>query len=112
MGFIADAKQEQVNIQESVVWVDDTLKRICACESRGNPNAEPTHYAPDGTVLRGHINAMDVGACQINLVYHQDTAERMGLDLFDEQDNIAYATWLYKHEGSKPWVWSKKCWTL
>lgn len=92
------------------VWPDDTLKRICACESRGNPSVEPTHSAPDGTVLRGRINNKDVGVCQINLVYHQEAADRMGLDLFDERDNVAYATWLYRREGSKPWFWSRGCW--
>ncbi len=34
----------------------------------------------------------------------------MGLDLFSEDDNIAYANWLYSNEGAKPWVWSQGCW--
>lgn len=87
-----------------------TLKRICACESMGNPNAEPRHYDKNGNVLRGVINNQDVGMCQINLFYHQKTADKMDIDLFTEAGNIEYANWLFNREGSTPWNWSRHCW--
>ncbi len=82
---------------------------VCSCESTGRPNNIPQHYAPDGTVLRGRINPSDVGACQINLGYHQAAAESMGLDVFVEEDNYAYANYLYETQGYKPWSWSAHC---
>lgn len=86
------------------------LKPICACESVGNRHAEPQHFHPDGRVIRGVINSDDVGMCQINLYYHEETAGKMGLDLFTEEGNITYANWLYETQGSRPWNWSAGCW--
>lgn len=87
------------------------LKPICACESVGKKDGTPTHYESDGiTVLRGRINSDDVGMCQINLKWHEETATQMGLDLFKEKDNITYANFLYTTQGNEPWGWSKHCW--
>lgn len=95
---------------EEVIELTGELKRICSCESTGNPNSEPTHYDKDGNVLRGVVNNQDVGICQINLKYHNYTAQTLGLDLFKEEDNIKYAKGLYAAQGSTPWNWSKHCW--
>lgn len=86
------------------------LKRICSCESNGNPNGEPRQFNVDGSVLRGRINPADVGMCQINLKYHEAQAKSMNLDLFTAYGNATYANWLYEQDGDKPWNWSKKCW--
>lgn len=86
------------------------LKRICSCESTGHPNREPIHYKSDGSVLRGIINSDDVGMCQINLFWNGEEAIALGFDLFKEEENLGYATWLYEHRGNAPWVWSKGCW--
>jgi hypothetical protein len=86
------------------------LVPVCSCESTGRPDNEPRHYDLDGvTVLRGRINPLDVGACQINLKYHEQAATNLGLDLFKEEDNYAYANYLYDHQGFKPWSWSAHC---
>lgn len=103
------AEEETQEVAEDTVELVPAMKPVCACESAGSPDAEPRHYLPDGTVIRGHVNPNDIGACQINLTYHQDTAESMGLDLFDRDDNIRYANWLYRQEGFQPWHWSKPC---
>lgn len=80
------------------------LEAIAYCES-GNK-----HYKEDGSVITGRIDPRDTGKYQINTYYHQNTAEKMGLDLFNEQDNEAYAIWLYENQGTKPWDASKHCW--
>ena len=99
-------------ISKEVVKVEllPELKPICACESVGNKYAEPQHFLKNGEVVRGIVNNQDVGLCQINLKYHQEAAEKLGLDLFLENDNIIYANNLYTEQGNKPWVYSKGCW--
>lgn len=87
-----------------------TLKRICSCESNGNPNGEPKQFNSDGTVVKGKINPLDTGMCQINLKYHQATAERLDYDLFTEYGNASYAIYLYETQGTTPWNWSRSCW--
>jgi len=87
------------------------LKEICACESTGNPNNVPEHYESDGvTVLTGRITPADIGMCQINRDYHEANAHSMGLDLNDPHDQVEYANWLYKNEGTQPWSASSACW--
>lgn len=86
------------------------LVPVCACESLGNPNATPTHYDRDGSVLRGRIDNDDIGICQINLRYHQKSAEALGLDVFIEQDNIIYANVLFTEQYYQPWTASQHCW--
>ncbi len=90
--------------------LDPTLKRICSCESNGHPNGEPRQFNQDGSVVTGKINPLDTGMCQINLKYHQATAERLGYDLFTEYGNASYATYLFETQGTTPWNWSKSCW--
>jgi len=82
----------------------DILRRIAVCESGDR------HFDRKGAVIRGAQNVHDVGRYQINLYYHREAAERLGLDLFDEQDNETYALHLYAQSGTKPWKWSEHCW--
>ncbi len=86
------------------------LTRICSCESNGVPNKKPRHFDADGNVLRGKINNLDIGMCQINLHYHGARADKLGIDLFTEAGNIEYANMLYVEQGTQPWSWSKSCW--
>ncbi len=66
---------------------------------------------PDGTVLRGKVNNQDVGVMQINTYYHGETAAKMGLDLENLYDNMAYARDLYERKGTQPWSASAACWS-
>lgn len=94
----------------AIATLHPELVPICTCES-GQGTGKPQHFnIQTGEVLRGVVNPQDIGMCQINLKYHQAAAERMGLDVFKEEDNIAYANWLFEQEGSTPWNWSKPCW--
>lgn len=91
--------------------LDPKLKRICACESTGDPEGIPQHYERDGvTVLKGRITPEDKGMCQINEFFHARNAKSLDLNIEDPFDNVAYANWLYEHEGDKPWSASAKCW--
>ena len=77
---------------------------IAWCESRF------VHFNNDGSVLRGKLVSSDTGVMQINQYYHNKTADTLGLDLLDFEDNMAYARYLYTKEGTKPWNSSSKCW--
>lgn len=80
------------------------MAKIAKCESRYR------HLDRNGNVLRGEITPLDRGVMQINLYFHQDTAAKLGFDLHDLDDNVAYARYLYEKEGTKPWLSSSSCW--
>lgn len=86
------------------------LKHIASCESWGDPNKEPREFNASGTVLRGYPNPNDVGLAQINLPTWGAKAKELGDDLFTYQGNLAFAKWLFDHEGDAPWKYSKNCW--
>jgi len=81
------------------------MAEVARCESTFR-HINPT----TGNVLRGRVNSSDVGVMQINTYYHNQTAERLGLDLLDIDDNLAYARYLYEREGTQPWSASRPCW--
>jgi hypothetical protein len=95
--------------EASFAWPPE-LRRICSCESTGKPGNEPKQFNDDGSVLRGKVNPLDTGMCQINLKYHGAAADRLGLDLETASGNFAYAVRLYNKEGTQPWTWSRSCW--
>ena len=68
-----------------------------------------THYEKNGAVLRGRITSGDTGVAQISRPHHEREAERLGLDLDNIWDNLAYARRLYEQEGDKPWLAPTDC---
>jgi len=81
------------------------MAEVARCESHF------THIDPTtGLVTRGRVNPLDVGVMQINEYYHEQTAENMGLELTNLEDNLAYARYLYEKEGTQPWSASSACW--
>jgi hypothetical protein len=78
---------------------------IARCESTFQ------QYDKDGSVHRGVVNDQDVGVMQINEHYHKDIAEKLGLDIYTIQGNVAYAQYLYEKKGTAPWSSSKACWS-
>ena len=80
------------------------LVRICKAES-GN-----RQFNSSGDVLRGKVNPSDLGYCQINEYIHNDTARKLGMDIFTEKGNKDYAIYLFLREGSTPWNSSKSIW--
>lgn len=89
--------------------LDPALVPICTCES-GRGVGHPVQFNADGSVRRGLVNPQDVGMCQINEHYHLAAAQALGMDIYTEVGNIEYANYLYEHEGTTPWNWSKSCW--
>lgn len=81
------------------------MAKIARCESRNR------HLDKHGNILKGEKTPLDRGVMQINLYYHLETAEKMGLDLHNIDDNVAYARYLYEKSGAKPWMSSSHCWS-
>ncbi len=84
--------------------IDRVLVEIGRCESHNR------QFNDDGSVLRGRVNPLDVGKYQINEKYHLEQSQKMGIDIYTEEGNEAYAVWLYKNQGTEPWLASKPCW--
>lgn len=81
------------------------LAEVARCESHYR------QFTKKGDVLRGEVNRSDVGVMQINEYYHGKTAEKLGINLYSLEGNLAYAKNLYERQGVAPWVHSKKCWS-
>jgi len=71
------------------------LQQVSLCESGGNPRAVGPYK--------------EIGLLQIHPL-HLPTAKKLNLDLYNPNDNIKFALWLYEKEGLLPWTASKKCW--
>ena len=80
------------------------LRDIAKCESRYR------QLNSEGNVLKGKKNSYDRGVMQINILYHAETAEKLGLDVHNLDDNVAFARYLYEKQGAKPWMSSSACW--
>ena len=95
-----ESKPEVVVVPE----VPPILAKIAQCESQGR------QFNDDGTVHRGVQNHQDVGKYQINEKYHLKASQALGMDIYTLAGNTQYALYLYRHEGTTPWNWSKWCW--
>lgn len=102
--IVVEETTEEVLPVSTIPEVPAILKKIGECES-GN-----RQFYDDGTVVRGNINPLDLGKYQINLGYHEESAKRLGYDLYTEEGNTKYALHLYNTAGTSPWNWSKHCW--
>ncbi len=77
---------------------------VARCESHF------THYNEYGEVLKGRAVSTDRGVMQINEYYHLDTANKLGINIYSLEGNLAYARYLYETQGTRPWRPSAKCW--
>jgi hypothetical protein len=80
------------------------LSRIAFCESTYR------QFNEQGDVLRGRVNSRDIGVMQINEFYHLNRAQKLDLDIYTLEGNLAYAKDLYERKGAGPWIHSAKCW--
>lgn len=81
------------------------MAEISKCESRFRQ-----FETASGDVLRGKVNANDVGALQVNETYHLKRSQKLGYDIYSLQGNMAYARLLYQESGPQPWASSYPCW--
>lgn len=81
------------------------MVNVARCESTFR------EFGKDGEVLRGKVNPLDRGIFQINETYHLRDSAKMGIDIYTIEGNIAYARYLYDTQGTKPWNWSRGCWS-
>ena len=101
---ITDSKNVEKFLQDYFADIP-LMAKVAKCESHNR------HYNSRGEILRGEKNTYDRGVMQINVLYHEIDAEKMGLDLHDIDDNVAYARYLYEKQGAKPWMSSSACWS-
>lgn len=76
---------------------------IAECESHFR------QYADSGAVLGSSTSGM-IGVFQIYGDVHKDYAQQKGYDIYSLEGNAAYAQYLYKKEGTNPWMDSFSCW--
>lgn len=62
-------------------------------------------------IKNGEHWSTDVGWWQINDYYHEAQALKMGLNIYNDKDNIIYGLWLMSKEGVNPWKASQYCWS-
>jgi len=109
-GSITDANTAAATVQSTELAVREyfadipIMIEVARCESTFR------HTLADGSVLTGRVDGRDTGVMQINTYYHANTAERLGLDVFELEDNMAYARHLYETQGLQPWNASRPCW--
>jgi hypothetical protein len=79
------------------------MSEIARCESRFR------QFDDSGMPLDGGAGSM-IGIFQINAPVHANFAKGMGMDIYTVDGNLAYAKYLYQHEGTNPWLSSFDCW--
>lgn len=84
---------------------DPKLYAIAKCESN------LTHLNEDGSVLRGRQNPKDIGLFQVNEKYWLAEAQKLGIDIYTEDGNIAMAKHIRDTQGYVAWRWSSGCWS-
>ncbi len=105
---VAEKAENKILTTEAQVkaYFSDTpiLAEVAFCESRFR------QFDSNGNVLRGVQNSQDVGVMQINEKYHLETSQKLGLNIYTLEGNMAYAKYLYDTQGTKPWNYSSPCW--
>ncbi|MBX4192113.1 lytic transglycosylase domain-containing protein [Candidatus Parcubacteria bacterium] len=103
----ADVMPQAQTVKEYVeeYFADEpVMVSIAECESHFK------QFDKDGNVLKNSKGSSAVGMFQIMSSVHDDTADKLGLDINSIQGNAAYARYLYEKHGTTPWKASKACW--
>ena len=89
--------------------VPQVLLDIAYCESGSNQKAIGYNYR----YVNGKrvISSRDIGLFQINEYYHAKSAKALGMDIYTQSGNTAYALYLYKRNGTRDWNASRHCWS-
>lgn len=81
---------------------DETIARkIIGCESNTSNNS----------VNLSSVVGIDYGYFQLNSYFHEQRMREMGWNIRMPWDNLEYGFYLMSKEGTKPWIWSKPCWS-
>lgn len=78
---------------------------VAKCESQFS------QYNKQGSVLKNRHGSSATGVMQIMASIHRAPAARLGFDIDTVEGNVAYARYLYEHNGLSPWLASKHCWS-
>lgn len=100
----------QQNIKSTETIVREYFHDIPVMISIARCESNFVHTQANGEVLRGRQVKSDLGVMQINTYYHGKAAADLGLDLHKLEENMAYARYLYKKQGTQPWNASAPCW--
>jgi hypothetical protein len=86
--------------------IDDfrKLKYIALAESSGR------QFDKYGRVLSGVVNNKDKGLFQISETYWGEKSRELGFDIHSVEGNVKMAVYLYKMQGTKPWIHSRHMW--
>lgn len=88
-----------------IYFADEPIMiEIAQCESRMR------QFDSKGSILK-NPNSSAIGLMQIMSSVHSDTADKLGIDIYTIQGNLAYARHLYDEQGVAPWNASKSCWS-
>lgn len=109
-GTVVEAEKVALSESNTESIVREYFKDIPVMVAVARCESEFRHTLSDGTILRGRVDSADTGVMQINKRYHQTTANKLGLNLEDLFDNMAYARHLYEKQGTQPWKASSACW--
>lgn len=92
-------------VRPKIEATDTLLERIAICESGGH------QFNPDGSVVHGKLHYADTGKWQINAAVHLQESISMKMDINTLEGNTAFAKYLYRTQGTAPWLPSKNCWS-
>jgi hypothetical protein len=101
---VEQLKIEQLNtIQKEITLADLplALQAVAICESGARHEVK-------GKVIKSKTG--DYGIMQINSKVHKARAESLGYDIYNGNQNMAYALLLYRENGLRDWSASAKCW--
>lgn len=78
---------------------------IISCESQNDPNSV------NENIRKGKVWSRDRGLMQLNDFFQKDEAEKMGLSIYNMEDNVEFGAYLMSKQGTIPWSASRKCWS-
>ncbi len=98
----AETRQELIYKIASSYQVNPELAiAITDCEGQAYKRIGNNHNK-NGTI--------DIGYFQVNSIHLQE-AQGMGLNLYNDRENIIYGIWLMSIHGTRDWRASQRCWS-
>lgn len=117
--YLATTTQEAQLATTSITFATSTLpeapkipsilEAVAGCESGNGTPGSGSQFYPNGKLIRDRVYGTHVGKYQISLNWIP-VAKKMGMDIYTEKGNEAFALYLYKQDGLRDWTASKGCW--